>query len=117
MQNDDFGIDDPSSPWKIDIVVETMTDDSTEAYKFAVKHWEDIIVGNLDSYSTEGLEEVGCAMPYPGAIDDLYICARDEMIDGVGGEMLLCYILLFQKSSFSHTHSLPHLINILLPLS
>ena len=117
LQNDDFGIDDPSSPWKIDIVVETMTDDSADSYKFAVKHWEDIIVGNLDSYSTEGLEEVGCAMPYPGMIDDLYICARDEMIDGVGGEMLLCYILLFQKSSFSHTHSLPHLINILLPLS
>jgi len=25
--------------------------------------------------------------------------------------MLLCYILLFQQSSFSHTHSLPRLIS------
>ena len=72
MQNDDFGIDDPDG-FKIDLVTETLFPESAEAYKFAVRHWEEIINGNLEGVSTLGMEDDGCTMPYPDMIDDLFI--------------------------------------------
>lgn len=63
-----------------------MNSDSVDAYKTAMNHWQEIIVGDLESVSTLGMENDGCSHPFPEVIDDMHICGKDTEMDGkVGG--------------------------------
>ena len=88
MQTSDFGVvDSTNTEWKIDLSVQSKlpTIDGMLAYQYAIQHWQDIIVGDLESVSTAGLADDGCAAGYPEIIDDVHICGRDALMDGVGG--------------------------------
>ena len=87
LQNFDYGVDDPATPYKIDLVTETLYPESAEAYKIAIDHWQQIVIGNLESVSTEGMEEDSCSAPLPLIIDDMHICGKDTIMDGVGGTL------------------------------
>ena len=66
--------------------METMNSDSADAYKTAMNHWQEIIVGDLESVSTLGMANDGCSHPFPEVIDDMHICGKDTELDGeVGG--------------------------------
>ena len=64
--------------------METMNSDSADAYKTAMNHWQEIIVGDLESVSTLGMANDGCSNPFPEVIDDTHICGKDKEIDGKG---------------------------------
>ena len=88
MQTYDFGnVDTTNTEWKIDLSVQSKltTTEAMLAYQYAIKHWRNIIVGDLESVSTAGFADDGCAASYPEIIDDMHICGRDTEIDGVGG--------------------------------
>ena len=87
LQDANFGVDVPTSPFKIDLVTETMNSDSADAYKTAMNHWQEIIVGDLESVSTLGMANDGCSNPFPEVIDDMHICGKDTVMDGVGGTL------------------------------
>ena len=58
-----------------------------ESFSKAKDKWQTVIVGNLPSTSSSELEstpDITCT-GYPSTIDDLYICAREESIDGPDG--------------------------------
>jgi hypothetical protein len=58
-----------------------------EAFAKAKQKWENIIVGDLPSFSSSELDndpQLRCT-GYPSTIDDMYLCGRETSIDGPGG--------------------------------
>jgi hypothetical protein len=55
--------------------------DDRAIFAQAVAKWESVIIGDVSNYNTRGLPtESGCALP--AVIDDMFICARFDAIDG-----------------------------------
>jgi len=70
----------------VDLNLETLNTNTASAYSNALSKWEKIIVGDKEAISTTGASDFdNCARPLPAVIDDIYICGRDEVIDGQGG--------------------------------
>lgn len=85
MENSDFGLVDPNSRWKVDLVTETLSPQSIQAYQNAITGWQNIIIGDLESVSTASWMEDDCARSFPSIIDDMHICGKDVIMDGVSG--------------------------------
>ena len=85
MENSDFGLVDPNSRWKVDLVTETLSPQSIQAYQNAITGWQNVILGDLESVSTASWMEDDCARSFPSIIDDMHICGKDVLMDGVGG--------------------------------
>ena len=54
-----------------------------DSFARAMQRWESIIVGDLPSMSSSGLNTTTCT-GYPSEIDDVYICGQVVSIDGEG---------------------------------
>ena len=84
LESEDFGLF-PETGYRIDLNLETLNPNSAPAYSNALFRWENIIVGDKGAVSTAGAPDYdNCARPLPAVIDDIYICGRDEVIDGPG---------------------------------
>lgn len=85
LQNFEWGELD-SSKWNMDIQLESLNPTLTSsAYTTARFKWMSLIIGNLYSVGTSGMQADWCTNPYPATIDDLHVCGRDAYIDGPGG--------------------------------
>lgn len=73
----------PSYSIKLDLIGMPTTD--RKKFKGAAKRWSAIVNGDLpDIKSSSITAKPGIGCKYPKIIDDVYICARYEAIDGVG---------------------------------
>lgn len=57
---------------------------TSSAYIAARSKWMSLIIGNLGSISTSGMQADWCTNLYPAYNDDLRVCGRDAYIDGEG---------------------------------
>jgi len=87
LQNCDFG-NENTTRFNIDISLElNSTVDTKDAYVRALAKWTDVITGDLlaaprslISNSSKG----NCTNDLPSMVDDVHICGKDVIIDGVG---------------------------------
>ncbi|GAX19822.1 hypothetical protein FisN_11Lh309 [Fistulifera solaris] len=58
-------------------------EESREVFTLAADRWSQVIIGDLAAI--EGTTESSCGTLVPAEIDDLFICAKVESIDGIDG--------------------------------
>jgi hypothetical protein len=58
-------------------------EESREVFTLAADRWSQVIIGDLEAI--EGTTESSCGTLVPAEIDDLFICAKIESIDGIDG--------------------------------
>lgn len=81
LNNRDFGVQDQNK-YNVDISIVTKYANIPgylDAYKNALVKWHSMVIGDVESSPGEWN---GCSSDYPATIDDMYICARDALIDG-----------------------------------
>jgi hypothetical protein len=54
-----------------------------EVFTLAADRWSEVVIGDLEAI--EGTTESSCGALAPAMIDDLFICAKTENIDGIDG--------------------------------
>jgi ribosome modulation factor len=61
-----------------------MTQSDRDTFERAARRWKEIIVGDVPARTSTGLSLPFAGCSAPSVIDDLFICGKIDIIDGVG---------------------------------